>query len=85
MAQLIAYAIAGHHAGLPDMQSGTGSLNRLMSGLKKTLDPLDSTWELEIRPDATGLWPEGVHIREKTVRRRRFSFPFDTDDLLVPR
>ena len=35
MAQLIAYTIAGHHAGLPDMQSGTGSLNSLDERLKK--------------------------------------------------
>ena len=62
MAQLIAYAIAGHHAGLPDMHSSTGSLNSLAERLKQTLDPLDSTWELEIRPDAIGLWPEGFTI-----------------------
>ncbi len=75
MAQLIAYAIAGHHAGLPDMQSGTGSLNSLDERLKKTLDPLDSTWDLEIRPDATGLWPEGFTLgkdRETTVFQLSF-------------
>ena len=75
MAQLIAYAIAGHHAGLPDMQSGTGSLNSLDERLKKTLDPLDSTWELEIRPDATGLWPEGFTLgkdRETTAFQLSF-------------
>ena len=62
MAQLIAYAIAGHHAGLPDMHSNTGSLDSLDERLKKELDPLDSTWELEIRPDAAGLWPEGFTL-----------------------
>ena len=58
-AELIAYAIAGHHGGLPDMRRETGSL---YERLKKTLDPLDSTWELEIRPDATGLWPAGFTL-----------------------
>ena len=58
-AELIAYAIAGHHGGLPDMRRETGSL---YERLKKTLDPLDSAWELEIRPDATGLWPEGFTL-----------------------
>ena len=58
-AELIAYAIAGHHGGLPDMRRETGSL---YERLKKTLDPLDPTWELEIRPDATGLWPEGFTL-----------------------
>ena len=58
-AELIAYAIAGHHGGLPDMRRETGSL---YERLKKTLDPLDSIWELEIRPDATGLWPEGFTL-----------------------
>lgn len=55
MAQLIAYAIAGHHGGLPDMHRETGSLDER---LKKTLDPLDPTWMAEIQPDVIGLWPE---------------------------
>jgi CRISPR-associated endonuclease/helicase Cas3 len=58
-AELIAYAISGHHGGLPDMHRETGSL---YERLQKTLDPLDSTWELEIRPDATGLWPKGFTL-----------------------
>ena len=63
MAQLIAYAIAGHHAGLPDMHSNSGSLSALDERLKNTR-PLDSVWELEIQPDATGLWPEGFTLGE---------------------
>ncbi len=75
MAQLIAYAIAGHHTGLPDMHSNTGSLDSLDERLKKGLDPLDSTWDLEIRPDATGLWPEGFTLgkdRETTAFQLSF-------------
>jgi len=55
MAQLIAYAIAGHHGGLPDMHRETGSLDER---LKKELDSLDPTWKLEIRSDITDLRPE---------------------------
>ena len=77
MAQLIAYAIAGHHAGLPDMHSNTGSLDSLDERLKKELDPLDSTWVLEIRPDATGLWPEGFTL-EKEHETTAFQLSFLT-------
>lgn len=77
MAQLIAYAIAGHHAGLPDMHSNTGSLDSLDERLKKELDPLDSTWDLEIRPDATGLWPEGFTL-EKEHETTAFQLSFLT-------
>ena len=59
MAQLIAYAIAGHHGGLPDMHRETSSLEER---LKKALNPLDSTWMAEIQPDVTGLWPEGFKL-----------------------
>ncbi len=71
-AELITYAIAGHHGGLPDMRRETSSL---YERLKKTLDPLDPAWELEIRPDATGLWPEGFTLgkdRETTAFQLSF-------------
>ena len=64
MAQLIAYAIAGHHGGMPDMHRETGSLDER---LKKQLDPLDSTWMAEIRPDITSLWPEGFILDQERV------------------
>ena len=64
MAQLIAYAVAGHHGGLPDMHRETGSLDER---LKKTLDPLDPTWMAEIQPDITGLWPEGFILDQERV------------------
>ncbi len=74
MAQLIAYAIAGHHGGLPDMHRETGSLEER---LKKTLDPLDSTWMAEIQPDVTGLWPEEF-IRGKDRETIAFQLSFLT-------
>jgi CRISPR-associated endonuclease/helicase Cas3 len=54
MAELVAYAIAGHHTGLPDREGEAGSLT---NRLAKVLDPLDPTWREEVAPDATGLMP----------------------------
>jgi len=72
MAQLIAYAIAGHHGGLPDMHRETGSLDER---LKKTLDPLDPTWEIETRPDATGLWPKEFTLgKDQATKAFQLSF-----------
>lgn len=53
-AELIAYAIAGHHAGLPDKFGGDSSLTER---LKKCLEPLDSVWRQEINPDSRDLLP----------------------------
>lgn len=53
IAELIAFAIAGHHAGLAD-RTGQSSLGER---LKKPVEPLDPVWEMEITPDATGLMP----------------------------
>ncbi|PRD40723.1 CRISPR-associated endonuclease Cas3'' [Phyllobacterium phragmitis] len=61
MAELIAYAIAGHHAGLPD-RIGEGSLAERRN---KQLPPLDPAWRNEIAPDATGLMPDFDWIRDK--------------------
>jgi CRISPR-associated endonuclease/helicase Cas3 len=54
MAELIAYAIAGHHAGLPDREGDAASLTERLA---KTIEPLDSTWRDQIRVDAAGLFP----------------------------
>ncbi|WP_159585844.1 CRISPR-associated helicase Cas3' [Chelativorans xinjiangense] len=61
MAELIAYAIAGHHAGLPD-RIGDGSL---AERLKKQLEPLDPSWRDEIAPDAVGLMPDFEWSKDK--------------------
>ena len=53
IAELIAFAIAGHHAGLAD-RTGRSSLGER---LKKKVAPLDLVWETEIAPDPTGLMP----------------------------
>ena len=75
MAQLIAYAIAGHHAGLPDMHSNSGSLDSLDERLKKRLDSLSSDWTAEIEPDVSALYPENFTT---TPDRRAFSLSFLT-------
>jgi CRISPR-associated endonuclease/helicase Cas3 len=56
MAELVSYAIAGHHAGLPDMISVSGGL---ADRLKYDFDPsaLDPVWKSEIAPEATDLFP----------------------------
>ena len=75
MAQLIAYAIAGHHAGLPDMHSNTGSLDSLDERLKKTLEPLSSDWTAEVEPSISALYPKDFTI---SPDRRAFSLSFLT-------
>lgn len=57
IAELIAYAIAGHHAGLPDKHGE--SLSTLGERLK-SFDPasIDTAWEGEVAADATGLLPK---------------------------
>jgi CRISPR-associated endonuclease/helicase Cas3 len=62
IAQLIAYAIAGHHAGLPDM---SGETSGLVDRLKKTVPPLDTIWRNEIEIEPTRLAPANLKPRPK--------------------
>ena len=59
MAELLAYAIAGHHAGVPDKTSRTGETSALVDRLKKPVEPVGDAWRTEIETDATGLAPKG--------------------------
>lgn len=54
-AELLAYTIAGHHAGLPDKEGGPGSLTERLA---KGTEPLNPAWRNEIRPLASGLFPQ---------------------------
>ena len=55
--QLIAFAIAGHHSGLPDRIGESGTLNaRLARFDASALDPI---WRREMAPQVRGLMPEG--------------------------
>lgn len=66
---LLAYAIAGHHAGLPDF---TEELERR---LKKEVPSLDPIWRDEITPDATNLLPTSIRPHPDKSRRP-FQFAF---------
>ena len=56
IAELIAYAIAGHHAGLPDMASADYScLAERLKAFDETA--LDTAWRDEIAPSAQALMP----------------------------
>ncbi len=54
MSDLIAYAVAGHHAGLPDRHGGAASLEMRMRGAAAPLDPI---WKTEVTPVTTTLFP----------------------------
>jgi CRISPR-associated endonuclease/helicase Cas3 len=55
IAELIAYAILGHHAGLPDRFNESAScFNRRV---EKPLAELDPAWQEELQVDASGLLP----------------------------
>ena len=55
MAELIAHAIAGHHAGLPDRIGGASSLSERLQ--RADLDRLAPVWRTEIAPVASDLLP----------------------------
>lgn len=83
--ELIAYAIAGHHAGLPDMLGASGSLDERLKGFNG--DNLDPAWRAEILPNATGLTPRfdfggdrhDVAFRLAVLGRMIFSCLVDAD------
>ena len=69
VAELIAYVIAGHHAGLPDKIGGESSL---ADRLKKPTEELAPVWKTELSLDATKLWP-GLRL-EKICRAFQLAF-----------
>jgi CRISPR-associated endonuclease/helicase Cas3 len=60
VAELVAYAIAGHHAGLPDRQGVSASLDARLND--KRLPELDPVWTSEIQLDAGALWPANFRL-----------------------
>ncbi|MGE4373096.1 MAG: CRISPR-associated helicase Cas3' [Xanthobacter sp.] len=62
MAQLVAYAIAGHHAGLPNFSGESATLS---SRLEKSypIEPLHDIWREEVQPDASGLLPPALRLK----------------------
>jgi CRISPR-associated endonuclease/helicase Cas3 len=70
--ELIAYAIVGHHAGLPDKRGIESALTERVSGFKS--GSLDRVWQTEIRSDLGGLMPD--FSWEKTKERLAFQMAF---------
>ena len=56
MADLIAYIVAGHHAGLPNRTNGAASLDSRAA--QKIIEPLDPIWTNEVALATSGLFPE---------------------------
>lgn len=65
MAQLMAFIVAGHHAGLPDRQGSSGSLDQR---LQKAIETLDPTWHAEIVANRRGLFPDPFHWHPEKSR-----------------
>ena len=66
VAELVAYAIAGHHTGLPDRIGGSGgSLN---DRLKKKIPILDAAWKSEVEAETDNLVPRNFSLRQDDNR-----------------
>lgn len=61
MAELIAYCIAGHHAGLPDKLGGPSSLTQRIEAFSPSR--LDLAWRQEITPSVAELVPDFLRSR----------------------
>lgn len=72
--EILAYAIAGHHAGLPDKQGEAFStLSERLKGFEESA--LDPVWKSQIAPDATGLLP-AFEWERKDQRKSAFQIAF---------
>ena len=69
-AELIAYAILGHHAGLPDKRGIESALTERITGFKR--DSLDRIWETEISADLSGLMPGFSWEKERLAFQMAF-------------
>ena len=71
MAELLAYCILGHHAGLPDWHNEFGHcFKRRIDNYGNTLDPV---WKREVDCDLAGLMPEAL-LKRLMARARYRSF-----------
>ena len=71
IAQVVAHAVAGHHAGLPDTLGGEASLD---ARLKKDIEALDPSWRQEISPTVTSLMPMAIDWGDKGSVAYRLAF-----------
>ncbi len=76
MAQLIAYSILGHHAGLPNRSGEDSSFDRRIDDLKgDALRVPDEVWRSELPIDARQLFPSGW-TPASDPEERKFQFAF---------
>jgi len=75
MRQLIAYAIAGHHAGLPDRTGEAGAGASLEDRIAR-FDPasLAAVWRSEISPNLEGIAPDMIPNSEPATRQFQLAF-----------
>jgi CRISPR-associated endonuclease/helicase Cas3 len=66
IADLIAYVVAGHHAGLPDRRMGTASLDSRVT--QKIIEPLDPIWTNEVVLTVSGIFPGNFHWHPDKAR-----------------
>lgn len=70
MAELIAYCIAGHHAGLPDRNTESSAC--LEQRVNRETERIDEVWKTELPADATGLVP-AFKLKGRDVAAFQFS------------
>ncbi|HTO32819.1 MAG TPA: CRISPR-associated endonuclease Cas3'' [Pararhizobium sp.] len=73
VAELIAYAILGHHAGLPDRSSDTEGCFNIRMERPVALDPF---WQNELHPDVSGLVPAMMRNLPADRSERDFALSF---------
>jgi len=66
MADVIAYLVAGHHAGLPDRRIGAASLDRRVT--RKDIAPLDPIWKTKVALATSGLFPPDFRWNSERTR-----------------
>lgn len=86
MAQLIAYGILGHHAGLPDRRGPTGFDERIERFASDARRAVDARWRETLKPDGTSLLPsrfqlvgEQAYFQFSVMARMIFSCLVDAD------
>jgi CRISPR-associated endonuclease/helicase Cas3 len=75
LAHLLAYAIAGHHAGLANGAGGEGRRTALIDRLAKELPPLDPQWQRELRLPSTDALVAAARLKP-AAERRAFQLAF---------
>lgn len=69
LAHLLAYAIAGHHAGLANGAGGEGRRTALVDRLAKELPPLDPQWQHELRLPSADALAAAARLKPAPERR----------------